>query len=42
MKLTKEQAIQISIELWEWLAETGGTDQSEWPGWKKYGRMLEN
>ena len=30
MKLTKKKAIQLSIELWEWLAETG-LDKEDWP-----------
>lgn len=38
MKLTKEKAIEISIELWEWLAETG-MEKREWVGWMKYGEM---
>ena len=32
MRLTKKRAIELSIELWEWLAETG-YDKSEWTGW---------
>ncbi len=36
MKLTREQAIDLSIELWEWLAETGGF-KHQWSGWEKYG-----
>lgn len=39
MKLTKKKAIEISIELWGWLAETGKL-KSEWEGWEKYGTML--
>lgn len=38
MRLTKKRAIEISIELWEWLAETGNF-KGYWPGWKKYWRM---
>jgi len=38
MRLTKKKAIQISIELWTWLAETGA-DKWRWPGWKEYGEM---
>ena len=29
MKLTKKKAIEISIELWTWLAETG-REKKEW------------
>ncbi len=39
MKLTKKEAIDISIELWRWLAETGANSKSLWPGWKKYDRI---
>jgi len=35
MKLTKEQAIDYSIELWEFLAKTG-KEKEEWEGWEKY------
>ena len=38
MKLTKKKAIEISIELWEYLAKTG-LDKGSWEGWKKYGEM---
>ena len=38
MKLTKKKAIEIAIELWEWLAETGKL-KGGWPDWKKYGEM---
>ena len=36
MKLTERQAIEKSIELWEWLAETG-EDKDDWLGWKRNG-----
>ncbi len=38
MRLTRKKAIEISISLWTWLAETG-RHKREWPQWKKYGRM---
>ncbi len=40
-KITREEAITISIELWEELAETGGDAdaKAKWPGWEKYGEM---
>lgn len=38
MRLTKKKAIEISIELWTYLAETGN-DKWEWPGWEEYGEM---
>ncbi len=36
MRLTRKRAIELSIELWEWLAETGKA-KWEWEGWKRYG-----
>lgn len=38
MILTKKKALAITIELWEWLAETG-KGKGSWSGWDKYGRM---
>ena len=35
MRLTRERAIKLSIELWEWLAESGG-EKGEWPEASKY------
>ena len=37
--LTEKQAIDISIELWTWLAEDGSRIRWQWPGWIKYGSM---
>ena len=39
MRLTKKKAIEIAIELWTWLAETGSISKLLWPGWEKYGEM---
>ena len=39
MKLTQKKALMISIELWEWLKESGNEFKSNWPGWKRYGKM---
>lgn len=36
-KLTKKKALEICIELWTWLAETGSEYKFDWPGWKEYG-----
>lgn len=36
--LTEEKAIDLTIELWVWLAETG-REKEEWPGWEKYGGL---
>ncbi len=42
MKLTKKKAIELSIELWSWLAETGADSKRDWDGWEKYGEMLND
>ena len=36
MELTERQAVEKSIELWTWLAETG-EDKYGWVGWKRNG-----
>ena len=42
MKLTKKKAIEISIELWTWMADTGRKCKRSWTGWEKYGRMQDD
>jgi len=37
MRLTKKKAISLSIELWEWLAESGNASKGRWSEWGKYG-----
>ena len=39
MKLTRKKAIEICIELWIWLAETGKSKE-DWDGWERYGNMM--
>lgn len=36
MRLTRKRAIDLSIELWEWLAETG-KQKNDWPRWEDFG-----
>ena len=36
MELTAKKAVELSIELWEWLAETG-KEKANWPEWKRNG-----
>ncbi len=38
MRLTRKKSIELCIELWEWLAETGGYKE-DWPKWKEYGTI---
>ncbi|KKM04728.1 hypothetical protein LCGC14_1761280 [marine sediment metagenome] len=35
--MTKTEAIDRTIELWTWLAETGERHKGDWPGWKRHG-----
>ncbi len=39
MKLTKKKALEIAIELWEWMVDNPGKFKLEWPGWEVYGEM---
>lgn len=39
--ITKEEALQKSVELWDWLADNPGAQKEDWPGWKKYRRPGE-
>ena len=41
MRLTRKKAIELCIEMWTWLAETG-KHKHQWPGWKKYGDINLN
>jgi len=36
-KRTRLEALQLCLELWEWLAETGSSDKADWPGWERLG-----
>ncbi len=42
MRLTKEKAIELSIELWEWMAKTGTEYKDQWTGWEKYALTSKN
>ncbi len=39
MRLTKKLALQITEELWTWLAEEDGRKKEDWPEWGKYREM---
>lgn len=41
MKLTRKKAIELCIELWTWLAETGAKKRY-WPKWAEYGNAAFN
>jgi hypothetical protein len=34
MRLTKEKALEMCVELWSWLAENPTKEKSDWPGWE--------
>ena len=36
MKLTARKAVELSIDLWAWLGETG-EDKDDWPEWESNG-----
>lgn len=37
--LTRKRAIELSIELWTWLAEMG-KEKIDWPGWERNGGQV--
>lgn len=39
MRLTKKKAIEISVELWEYMAKSGSDNKRSWEGWETYGPM---
>ena len=40
MELTRKESIDLSKELWTWLAETGGRKE-DWPEWERFGGLHE-
>jgi len=36
MKLTKEKALELHRELWDWLSKNPEKRKSQWPGWVNY------
>ena len=38
--MNRKEAIDIAIELWEWMAETGAEDKHEWPSWGRHGGAM--
>lgn len=40
MSITKEKALQITVELFSWLAKNPRKKKCDWPGWKGYSRLL--
>lgn len=43
MALTKKKALKICVELWTWMkTQKHWTAKAKWPGWEKYGEMIEH
>lgn len=40
--LTKRQALELTRDLWQWLAENPKREKLEWPGWHEHGYMNAN
>lgn len=38
-KITAKKALQITCELWTWLAKNPDKQKGDWLGWEKYGHM---
>ena len=38
--MNKKECLERCRDLWDWLAKDGTRQKWRWPGWKKYGRML--
>ena len=39
MRLSKKKSVEITKELWQWLAQNPKNSKGEWDGWAKYGTM---
>jgi len=37
MRLKEEKALELTIEMWDWLGESDGRHKGGWAGWKKHG-----
>jgi hypothetical protein len=35
-RFDEEDALDLTIKLWEWIAETGSNRKQAWPGWAKF------
>ena len=40
--ITEEEAIDLSIKLWTWLAESGSAYKAGWSGWEQPGCMAND
>jgi hypothetical protein len=39
MRLTKRKALELTKELWEWLAKDGTRRKGDWPKWEELGEF---
>ena len=39
MKLTRDEAIRLHRELWDWLTRNPDKKKMDWPRWKNFGSM---
>lgn len=42
VRLTKEEAIRLHRELWNWLADNPEKGKEDWPEWKDMGHIESN
>ena len=40
MRLTKRKALELTIELWDWLAKNPSKTEGDWPKWKLNGGSI--
>lgn len=40
MRLTRKKSLEITRELWAWMKEHPPCSKRDWPGWGKYGVMV--
>jgi len=40
VKLTKDEAVRLHRELWDWLSKNPGKEKYDWPGWKIYNMVM--
>ena len=40
MKLTKRKALELTVELWDWLTNNPEKKKTDWPGWELNGGKI--
>ena len=41
-ELTEKAALDWSLKLWKWIAETGSEDKADWPEWEKWIKQYDS